>query len=198
MQNTGREGSALKSPAAWVRFLAVVVAGTVLDLWSKHWAFLALKNEETLWSKASLDALGRKLLCLEFIWQENFGAVLGVGQGRTAMFVGFTFLALALLTWLFVDSKRSHSGLHLFLGCVVAGAIGNLYDRMQFAYVRDFLRFTFRADWATWGGDSHYVWPYVFNIADVFISVGVFGLFLVWLVSLIQHRQATSKSAGRT
>lgn len=161
-------------------------------MWSKHWAYFALKNEGTHWGEASLGTLSQKLLCVEFIWQENYGAVLGVGQGRTAMFVAFTFLALALLTWLFVDSKRSHAGLHIFLGCVVAGAVGNLYDRMQFSYVRDFLRLTFRADWATWGGNSHYVWPYVFNIADVFITVGVCGLFLVWLVALVKHRRAAA------
>ena len=179
-----------------MRFLTVIAVGAGLDLWSKHWAYLSMENPATRWSEASLAALGRKLLCLDFIWQANQGAVLGVGQGKTTLFVVFTFLALGLLTWLFIDSKRSHAGLQIFLGCVVAGAIGNLYDRMQFQYVRDFLRINFRADWATWGGERHYLWPYVFNIADVFITVGVCGLFLVWLVALIRQRRSEAKPAA--
>jgi signal peptidase II len=192
MQNAGREGSALRSPAAWGRYLTVAVIGAALDLLTKWWASVAIEDEATRWPKADIDALGHRLFGLvEFTWQHNRGAVLGVGQGQIPLFVAFTFLALALLTWLFVDSRRTHIWLHLFLGSVVAGALGNLYDRMQFGYVRDFIRFTPQADWArAWGGETGYIYPYVFNIADVFISVGVAGLFLVWLVSVIKQRCA--------
>lgn len=197
MQNSTREGSALRSPAAWVWFLTVIVVGTALDLWTKHWAYGALEQESTRWPAEKLDALQQKIPFLEFIWQPNYGAVLGVGQGQTTLFIAFTFLALALLTWLFVDSHRKAVGLQLALACVMAGAVGNLYDRMQFGYVRDFLRFIWQADWAkSWGGPEGYLYPYIFNIADVFISLGVCGLFVAWLIATIRHWRTSKQAAA--
>ena len=154
---------------------------------SKQWAYGALVDPDTKWSPQRLADLQGRLLCLELVWQPNRGAVFGVGHGQTSLFVVFTVLALALLTWLFVDSRRKQIWLQLSLASVVAGALGNLYDRVRFAHVRDFLRFSFRADWASWGGPGSYIWPFVFNVADVFITLGVTGLFLVWLVAVIRH-----------
>lgn len=176
-----------------MRFLAVILAGAAADLLTKHWAWRILVNPDSRWSDLEVDKLADRLRVVELLWQPNRGAVFGVGHGQTALFVVFTFLALALLTWLFIDSRRSQAWLQVFLGMVVAGALGNLYDRLAFGHVRDFLRFSLRADWATWGGPDHYLWPYVFNVADVFISVGVAGLFLVWLIALVRRGGAKAE-----
>jgi signal peptidase II len=53
------------------------------------------------------------------------------------------------------------------LALVLAGALGNLYDRVRFGYVIDFLEFHARG----------YFWP-SFNVADTSISIGV--MLLVW------------------
>jgi signal peptidase II len=53
------------------------------------------------------------------------------------------------------------------LALVLAGALGNLYDRIQYGYVIDFLEFHARG----------YFWP-SFNVADTSISIGV--MLLVW------------------
>jgi len=53
------------------------------------------------------------------------------------------------------------------LALVLAGALGNLYDRVRYGYVIDFLEFHARG----------YYWP-SFNIADTSISIGV--MLLVW------------------
>lgn len=197
MQDSARERSALTSPAAWARFLAVIAVGAALDLWTKRWAYGALEQESTRWPREELDALQQKIPGLELIWQPNYGAVLGIGQGQTTLFIAFTFLALALLTWLFVDSHRKAFGLQLCLGSVMAGAVGNLYDRMQFSYVRDFLRFTWQADWAkAWGGPDGYLYPYIFNLSDIFISLGVMGLFVVWLITTIRQGRAAKRAAA--
>ena len=68
------------------------------------------------------------------------------------------------------------------LALIAAGAIGNLYDRLNFGYVRDFLRLNVTASWASWGGEEGHIWPYVFNIADVWLTVGVIGLAILWLM----------------
>ena len=92
-----------------------------------------------------------------------------------------------LLTWLFADSRKSQYCLQGFLALILAGALGNLYDRLKYEHVRDFLRFTVGADWPPWSGDTGLFWPYVFNVADIFITVGVIGLFVVWISAMIRH-----------
>jgi signal peptidase II len=46
---------------------------------------------------------------------------------------------------------------------IVSGALGNLFDRVRYGYVVDFIRFHWRGEWD---------YP-TFNVADVGISVGV-------------------------
>jgi len=56
---------------------------------------------------------------------------------------------------------------------VLGGALGNLYDRILYGKVRDFIFLTLNIS----GKD---IWPWIFNIADVALVVGVFGLLLGW------------------
>jgi signal peptidase II len=51
---------------------------------------------------------------------------------------------------------------------IFAGAIGNLYDRIFYKAVPDFIDFHV--------GDFHW---FIFNVADIFISLGVFFMILL-------------------
>ncbi len=83
----------------------------------------------------------------------------------------FSLLALALLTIYFLRTKNLKK-LELFaLSMIIGGALGNILDRLFRGFVVDFLDFYIK--------NNH--WP-VFNIADTFISIGVFFLFLTLLV----------------
>lgn len=94
---------------------------------------------------------------------ENTGAAFGMGQNFNWFFIGLSLLILAVL--LFWRRSWPKENVPLQLGCslVVGGAVGNLYDRISYGYVIDFLDFI--------------VWP-VFNVADSCITVGAFLLFL--------------------
>jgi lipoprotein signal peptidase len=200
MQETGREGSALRSPAAWLRLLLVVAAGTAADLASKQGAYFALapKDGGGTWPAERVEAVQSWLPRLDLIWQPNPGMVFGLGAGKTAFFIIFTVLALGLLAWLFVDSRKGQAALHVLLACIVAGSLGNLYDRISFGYVRDFLRLNIHAAWAPWSGPDGYLWPYVFNVADVLITVGVVGLFVLWIAALVrQGRRKNEPSSAK-
>lgn len=88
----------------------------------------------------------------------NTGAAFGIMKHSGLLLalvsaVSVFFLALCMF--------RSRSRLAWML--VIAGALGNLYDRLRFGYVIDFLDFR--------------VWP-VFNIADASICIGVFLVLL--------------------
>ncbi len=180
LQKTGREGPALKSAAAWIRFAVIVIAASAADLWTKAWAQHWLET-----GNRYADAQGaprHSLPLLDLLWQANHGAVFGIGQHRTGLFIVFTLAALGLLAWLYAQSRRRAFIMQIMLSLIVAGALGNLYDRVTFGFVRDFLRLKATADWAFWGGPEGYLWPYVFNVADVWISIGVVGLAILWLL----------------
>ena len=54
---------------------------------------------------------------------------------------------------------------------IFAGAIGNLYDRIMYRAVPDFIDFHI--------GEFHW---FIFNVADIFISLGVFFMILIELI----------------
>jgi signal peptidase II len=74
--------------------------------------------------------------------------------------------AVAVLIFSFRSSANNRP-LQISLSLILAGALGNLYDRIQYGYVVDFLEFHAR---------NHY-WP-SFNVADSAISIGV--VLLAW------------------
>ncbi len=189
MQKARREGSALSSPRAWLRFLAVIAAGTAADLASKAAALHALRPAGAVSDAEPNLVITNYLPFIDLVWQRNHGAVFGSWTNQTLWLEIATVLALGLLLWLFADSRRSQWRLQLCLALVVAGALGNLYDRIMFSYVRDFIRFNIESGWVRWGAEGNrLLWPYVFNVADVFITIGVAGLFLIWLASGFRPR----------
>ena len=60
----------------------------------------------------------------------------------------------------------------LFYSFIIGGAIGNLYDRIIFKAVPDFIDFHFK--------EFHW---FTFNIADIFISLGIIFMILNELMS---------------
>lgn len=88
--------------------------------------------------------------------------------GRTAFFIGTSLVAIGLLLFFFYrlgpDVRLSSAA----LGGILAGAVGNLIDRLVYGEVIDFL------DVHLLGG---YTWP-TFNLADSVIVVGI-GILMV-------------------
>jgi len=186
---------ALASWRAWALLLLVVAAGLAADLVSKHLAFEHVADHPVNVNRAAVLRMmaddPRKLVLLvpphepvvvaphllEFKLVLNSGAVFGAGQGRRHFFIGFTVVALlfALVMFAFWTTPRDRIS-HAAIGLVLAGGIGNLYDRLVFACVRDFIhplpgvKLPFGITWPS--GDPH-LWPYVSNVADAFLLVGI-------------------------
>lgn len=107
----------------------------------------------------------------------NPGAAFGLFTGgptwlRLALFIGISILAVGLVLSFYRRLPAGDRLTALALGLILAGALGNLVDRVARGEVVDFLHFRL------WGG---YVWP-DFNLADSFIVVGV-GLLLVEMMA---------------
>lgn len=91
----------------------------------------------------------------------NRGAVWGSFHGRVGLLTIFSVLAIAFIFYLLWKTPYLVS-YQIALALIMGGAAGNLWDRLWFAGVRDFLDF--------YVAGRH--WP-TFNLADVYIVVGI-------------------------
>ncbi len=153
-------GAAITSPAAWYRLLVPTIAGLALDLYTKSYVVQHLKGHDrvTVWPGV-----------LEFVYTENRGAVFGMGQGHVLLFILFSIVALGVIGFVFACSRPGQWVQQIALGLITAGALGNLYDRMMFGQVRDFILMLER------------FWPFIFNVADVLLCIGVPLLMICWI-----------------
>ena len=107
-------------PAHILLWGATAVA-LVMDLYSKYWAFRVLDAHELRTVVPGVLAFRRSL---------NSGALFGMGAGRGPVFIVASIVALCFVVYLFRQSEARQRGLHLALGLILAGALGNLYDRV--------------------------------------------------------------------
>jgi lipoprotein signal peptidase len=101
----------------------------------------------------------------------NQGALFGIFRDhKTPANLGFAFISLfaaaAIVWWSLQPATAGDRWLCAALGLILAGTLGNLYDRILFNGVRDFFHW-----------DYLYNWP-VFNVADCCLVVGA-GLLLI-------------------
>lgn len=168
-------------------FFAIAVGGCALDLWTKSWIFRRLGVPLVEGGRASPpiwlvgDVFG-------FETNLNEGALFGIGQGQVFVFAGLSCLAaVGVLYWLFVARAARDLHLTIALGFVLAGVLGNLYDRLGWhgltwgdgirghavgepVYaVRDWLHFKIDA--------IGFDWP-IFNLADSCLVCG--AILLIW------------------
>ena len=136
------------------RILLLLVVPTLIgcDHATKHLAKSRLEGERPVSLVSGV---------LDLRYSENRGVAFSLFEDlpvglRTPMVVGFTTLALGAI-FLYWRRRASGSLEQLGLALVVAGAVGNLLDRLGRGYVVDFIHF------------AH--WP-VFNVADVLILAG--------------------------
>jgi len=191
--------SAWYCPGAWVFLVLTTVVLLAADLASKSVAFARIAAVPVLVNRA--DVLSRaplyKLIpphepvvvmprVLEFTLVLNPGAVFGLGAGQRGLFIVFTIGAFLFALWMFKawTGPRDRAA-HLGLAMLLSGGLGNLYDRVVFGCVRDFLhplpRVQLPFGWSyPWGSGStaREVWPYVSNLADLFLIIGI--VLLVW------------------
>lgn len=111
----------LTDPASHARLWITAAIGLTLDLWSKSWAFNTLGQGE---HRTLIPSV------LELQTMLNDGALFGIGAGRTTFFIIASLLALALVLWMFAQNPPRRWLLQIALGGILAGALGNMYDRV--------------------------------------------------------------------
>ena len=136
----------------------------ILDRFSKIYViYLSEKNNYS-------QIFSSKFLDIHLIWNE--GIAFGLLSFSETYFYNIisTIIAIIILI-LFLMIIRSKGLKKLLLISILGGAIGNFYDRMVYKAVPDFIDFHIN--------DFHW---FIFNIADIFISIGVFFMILYEIV----------------
>lgn len=184
MSSTDLPAPAGKRPALLVGFIVLTAFLVAGDLALKSWAQTHLPGEAARLLIANVLALQ---------WVKNHGAIFGLGQGHRWVFIVATIFALAVVGYVFATSRAHQHVLHVVLVLILAGALGNLWDRVFLGYVRDMLwlfpdvKLPFGMHWPRWLSGEDELYPWVFNAADAYLCVGI-GLAII-------RSLVTSKSA---
>ena len=144
----------------WMRWLALSAVVVVLDQITKYAITANFQYGE---SKTLLPFFN---LVLAYNKGAAFSFLANAGGWQREFFIVITVLITLVLLWMMRQNQRN-TLLCIALALVIGGAIGNLYDRVVFGHVIDFVQ------WHVAG----YYWP-AFNIADSAICIGA-GL-LIW------------------
>jgi len=122
-------------------------------------ALFALDRATKIWAMRDLKMIGfiPVLPFFSLTYVENTGMAFGLGLRKNLFFTIVTFCLLPILVYLQFAWSQKNYWMRTGLLLITAGALGNLYDRVSYGYVIDFLYI-------------HY-WP-VFNVADSCITIG--------------------------
>ena len=136
----------------WVGLASIAVAAVVADQLTKQVVTrtLALGEEVKIAGPFSIHHV------------HNSGIAFGLFSSATSVVIALTALAVLWMLLYFARSGARHPVLPVALGFVLGGSVANLLDRVRLGHVTDFLDFRY--------------WP-AFNLADLFIVVGVASLF---------------------
>lgn len=148
----------------WALLVVALVFALAIDLFTKYLA------EQHL-------ALGETQEILPFFAFErtrNTGVAFGLLRGGGALIIVANIVAmLIVLAYVFLERRPILGGLSG--GLIIGGSLGNLVQRIAEGKVTDFMKFPY--------------WPN-FNMADVFLVVGIIAVFLGLVVETIRVYKA--------
>lgn len=170
------EASTDREASTWP---ALVLAGTAAVLYAADQVTKALvvANIE---HGARYDVIGDVVQ----LWHvRNTGAAFSILPGATWLFVPMHILAVVMVVYFHRQFRHRGPWIHVVLGAILAGGLGNLTDRLRWGYVVDFV--------SVGVGDLR--WP-AFNVADPSLVLGI-GLLVIYLTFLDGRDRADERSA---
>ena len=151
----------LKKILTGVIFLVICFG---LDRFSKIYILNILNNE------GQVDFYINQYLNIYLVW--NTGIGFGLFSSENSLFYNFVTGIIILINCLilyfaFIETKIKS----LFLMIILGGSLGNLFDRVYYKAVPDFIDLNY----------AGYHW-FIFNVADIFITIGIICLILSELI----------------
>ena len=143
-----------------INFL-IILSIFALDRFSK--IYVIFQNEKSL----STELFESKYLNINLIWNEGiaFGLLSFDQKLYYNVLTGLICLITLIILWMVIRTKGLEK---LAFMVVFGGSLGNIFDRLYYSSVPDFIDIHF--------GDFHW---FIFNVADIFITLGV--LLLIYL-----------------
>lgn len=160
----------MKKRTSYIVIASIIVLGVILDLMSKR--FFAQYFEG---GNADIVVIPNFFI---FTFVKNTGAAYGIFGDSTLV---ITILSILFIIAIIVYDIFNHSSsvwYMLGVGFIISGAIGNVVDRIFLGYVRDFI--------------SIRLFSFVFNIADLFITIGVISFLIYLVISIAKEKKEKS------
>ena len=158
----------------WLKIALFIVFFVFLDQISKYWATASLKGKNSF-------VLIPNILSFTYLNGGNDGAAWGLLSGKKIIFIIFTIIAVILIckfisnviTLNFNSSLNKSKALFMqySMALLIAGAIGNLIDRIVYGTVTDFICFDFIK------------FP-IFNVADCYVTCSCVVLAIICIFKL--------------
>lgn len=141
--------------------IIVTVVLVVLDQFTKYLAAANLKNGNSIF-------IIKDVFQLQYL--ENRGAAFGMFQGGKVMFIIITVFLVAVMAYIYwhCPMTKRYLWIRIIIMFLMAGAFGNLIDRIRLDYVIDFFYFELIN------------FP-IFNVADIYVSCSVVVLLLLFI-----------------
>ena len=123
------------------------------------------------------EIFSSKYLNIDLIWNE--GIAFGLFSfSQSNLYNLITLIIIIIIFFILILIKKSEGLERLSLSMVFGGALGNLYDRIIYKAVPDFIDLHI--------ADLHW---FIFNVADIFITLGVIMLILLELFKTKKYNE---------
>ena len=146
--------------------LIIIILIFALDRVSK--IFVISLSNQTLVS----EIFSSRFLNISLIWNEGIAFGL-LSFDQNYLYNLLTIIILVVILLVYIMLLRNTGLKRIALLMILGGATGNLYDRIFFKAVPDFIDFHI--------GEFHW---FIFNVADIFISLGVIYMILYELIGI--------------
>lgn len=132
--------------------ISIIVIGVIVDRLTKLWALNTLTKSE------GIEVI-KGFFNLSYL--ENKGAAFGIFQNKQIYLSVITLLVITGMIYYLLKYKPKSKILKISFSLIISGAIGNLYDRLAYKFVVDFIQIHYKGEY----------FP-TFNVADSLVVIG--------------------------
>ena len=144
----------------FIFYFLIILIVFVLDRVSKIYVINYFENT------AETEIYLSNFLNIILVWNEGIG--FGLLSFQDGIIYNFITLIIIIINLIIIYLIYKYKDIRSFLlTLVLGGSLGNLFDRIAFSAVPDFIDFNY----------NNFHW-FIFNIADIFITIGIIGLIL--------------------
>ncbi|KYH29791.1 MULTISPECIES: signal peptidase II [Clostridium] len=137
--------------------IAIIIIGVLIDRITKVWALKTIRSGNDI-------VIIKDFFSIQYL--ENRGAAFGIFQGKTLLLSIVTLIVILAMIYYLIKYREIYKLTRISLALIIGGALGNLYDRIIYKYVVDFIMLHYK---------DIYYFP-TFNIADILVVVGTIAL----------------------